>query len=63
MVQVALVLVYRVGSLTPLWASWHVVKAGLHVRRKHKPKGKHKHKVVYTCDKHKHKVTYAGAVN
>ena len=39
------------------------LKAGLHVRRKHKHKCKHKHKVVYTCDKHRHKVTYAGAVN
>ena len=39
------------------------LKAGLHVRRKHKHKCKHKHKVVYTCDKHKHEVTYAGAVN
>ena len=25
------------------------LKAGLHVRRKHKHKCKHKHKVVYTC--------------
>ena len=31
------------------------LKAGLHVRRKHKHKCKHKHEVVYTCDKHKHK--------
>ena len=31
-------------------------KAGLHVRRKHKHKCKHK------GDKHKHKVTYVGAI-
>ena len=45
-------------TFNALWKLDIAIKAGLHIRRKHK----HKRKSVHTYDKHKHKVTYAGAV-